>query len=102
MASLGGETFGGDVEGIFEGGLVGVEGEAVDGVDDGGHVEIPRRGASDDAGFGGVGVDDIGLEFADKIAGGAVALVIDGGVDLANHGIDLVEFDVGVLCAVVE
>lgn len=102
VAFFGGETFGCDVEGIFEGGLVGVKGEAVDGVDDGGHVLIPGGGASDDARFGRVGVDNIGFEISDELLGGAVALDVFERVDFADHRIDLVEFDVGVLCGLVE
>ena len=83
---FGGTAFEVGVEEVDDGGVSRVKGETVDGVDDGGGFFTPGGGAADDAGFTGMGVNDIGLEMADESAETTVAKVIMRRQDGAAHG----------------
>ena len=72
----GGGLFHGNVEAVEPGALVRVKGQTVDGVDDGGEIfraafefafDRMARPAAEDAGFGGVGVDDVGPKLSQKL-----------------------------------
>ncbi|MPN16045.1 hypothetical protein SDC9_163383 [bioreactor metagenome] len=63
-----GQPFGALVDGIFPGFFVGVEGLAVNGVDNARHAGRPRGQPPDDAGFGAVGMHYVEAVLPEEIA----------------------------------
>ena len=98
MASFGGDALRANVDRVAPLGQIRMKGEAMDGVDDTGDVFFPGGEPAENAGLGGMSVDDIGFEVEDEFSQISKALEISDRGEFADKvgGFDALDSVMGI------